>query len=126
MKSLIFIADSHRILAKFPEAVQRYVGFALYQAQMGEKHVDAKPLKNVAAGVLEVVSDHRGDTFRTVYTVKLEMAVYVLHAFQKKSKHGIATPQDVIELVKQRLQRAIEIDREWRNSDAKTGTRLHS
>jgi phage-related protein len=112
MKELIFIADSHRVLARFPEAVQRHVGFALYQAQMGNKHIDAKPLKNTATGVLEVVSDHRGETFRTVYTVKLKNAVYVLHAFQKKSKHGIATPQDEMALVRQRLLRAIEIDRE--------------
>jgi phage-related protein len=79
---------------------------------MGDKHIDAKPLKNVTAGVLEIVSDLRGDTYRTVYTVKLEKAVYVLHAFQKKSKHGIATPQSEWDLVKQRLKRAIEIDRE--------------
>ncbi len=79
---------------------------------MGGKHIDAKPLKNIGAGTLEVVSDHRGDTFRTVYTVKLENAVYVLHAFQKKSRHGIATPQAEIELVKDRLRRAIDIDRE--------------
>jgi phage-related protein len=115
MKQLIFVADSHRILAEFPASVQRHVGYALYQAQMGGKHIDAKPLKNVAAGVLEVVSDYRSDTFRTVYTVKLEKAVYVLCAFQKKSKHGIATPKAVMDLVKQRLQRAIEIDREREN-----------
>ena len=112
MKQLIFVADSHRALAEFPDSVQRHAGFALYQAQMGNKHIDAKPLKNVAGGVLEVVSVHLGDTFRTVYTVKLTKAVYVLHAFQKKSKHGIATPQSVMDLVKQRLLRAIEIDRE--------------
>lgn len=112
MKQLIFVADSHRVLAGFPKAVQQQVGFALYQAQMGGKHIDAKPLKNVGAGVLEVVSDHRGDTFRAVYTVKLEKAVYVLCAFQKKSKHGIATPKSMMDLVQQRLQRAIEIDKE--------------
>lgn len=112
MKPLIFVADSQRVLREFPRAVQQHVGFALYQAQMGGKHVDAKPLKNVGAGVIEVVTDHRGDTFRTVYTVKLKRAVYVLHAFQKKSKHGIATPKGVIDLVKQRLERAMEIDRE--------------
>lgn len=100
------------MLAELPDPVQRHVGFALYQARMGEKHIDAKPLKNVAGGVLEVVSDHSGDTFRTVYTVKLAKAVYVLHVFQKKSRHGISTPRSVIELVKQRLLRAIEIDRE--------------
>ena len=92
--------------------MQRHVGFALYQAQMGNKHPDAKPLESFPGGTLEVVSDHRGDTFRTVYTVRLEHAVYVLHAFQKKSKQGIATPKSEIEVVKQRLKRAIEIDRE--------------
>ena len=112
MKPLVFVADSHRTLSEFPDPVQRHVGFALYQAQMGDKHIDAKPLKNVSGGVLEIVSDHFGDTFRTVYTVRLTKAVYVLHAFQKKSKHGVATPQSVIDLVKQRLLRAIEIDRE--------------
>jgi phage-related protein len=70
MKQLIFVSDSHRALVEFPAAVQRHVGFALYQAQLGNRHVDARPLKNSAGGVLEVVSDHRGDTFRTVYTVK--------------------------------------------------------
>jgi phage-related protein len=110
MKPLIFVSDSRRALTEFPKAVQQQVGFALYQAQMGDRHIDAKPLKNIGAGVLEVVSDHRGDTFRTVYTVKLVNAVYVLHAFQKKSKHGIATPKHEMDLVKQRLQRAIEID----------------
>jgi phage-related protein len=112
MKPLIFVADSHRVLKQFPRAVQQRVGFALYQAQMGGKHIDAKPLRNIEAGVLEIVSDHRGETFRTVYTVKLEKAVYVLHAFQKKSKYGITTPKGELELVKQRLARAIEIDRE--------------
>ncbi len=112
MKDLLFVGDSHRILCEFPEPVQRHVGFALYEAQIGNKHPDAKPLKNCAGGVLEVVSDHRGDTFRTVYTVRLEHAVYVLHAFQKKSKHGIATPKSEIDIVKQRLLRAIEIDKE--------------
>jgi len=112
MKDLLFVGDSHRALSEFPDPVQRHVGFALYQAQMGNKHPDAKPLKSFKGGVLEVVSDHRGDTFRTVYTVRLENAVYVLHAFQKKAKQGIATPKSEIELVKQRLRRAIEIDRE--------------
>jgi phage-related protein len=112
MKQLIFIADSRRALIEFPEFVQRHVGFALYQAQIGDKHIDAKPLKNIAGGVLEVVSDHDGDTFRTVYTVKLAKAIYVLHAFQKRSRHSIATPQSEIDLVKKRLLRAIEIDRD--------------
>jgi phage-related protein len=115
MKRLIFVGDSHRVLSSFPDPVLRHVGFALYQAQMGGKHIDTKPLRNVASGTLEVVSDYRGDTFRTVYTVRLEKAMYVLHAFQKKSRHGIATPMAEIEMVKDRLRRAIEIDRELEN-----------
>ncbi|HVC48321.1 MAG TPA: type II toxin-antitoxin system RelE/ParE family toxin [Terracidiphilus sp.] len=112
IRPLIFVADSRKVLSGFPPAVQRQVGFALYQAQMGGKHIDAKPLRAMSTGVLEVVTDHRGETFRTVYTVRLEKAVYVLHAFQKKLKHGISTPRGVMELVKQRLQRAMEIDAE--------------
>jgi phage-related protein len=89
------------------------VGYALYLAQRGEKHVSAKTLKGLSAGVLEIVSDHRGDTFRAVYTLRLADRVFVLHAFQKKSKHGIATPQTDIELIKRRLKQAVAI------SDAK-------
>lgn len=115
MKPLVFVADSRRVLKNFPKAVQEHVGFALYQAQMGGKHVDAKPMKMAEGGVLEVVSDYQGNTFRAVYTVRLKKAVYVLHAFQKKSKHGIATPRNIVDLIKQRLQRAIEIDQLWEN-----------
>lgn len=73
--------------------------------------VSAKPLKGLGSGVLEVVSDHRGDTFRAVYTVRLAERVFVLHAFQKKAKRGIATPQTDIDLIRQRLKRAIEVSK---------------
>ena len=73
--------------------------------------MSAKLLKGLGSGVLEVVSDHRGDTFRSVYTVWLAERVFVLHAFQKKSKSGIATPKSEIELIKQRLKQAIEISK---------------
>ena len=86
--------------------VQDEIGYALYLAQIGGKHVSAKPLKGLGSGVLEVVSDYRGDTFRAVYTVRFQDRVYVLHAFQKKSRKGIATPQPDIALLKQRLARA--------------------
>ena len=89
--------------------MQDEVGYALYLAQCGEKHVSAKPLKGLGPGVLEVVSDHRGDTFRAVYTVRLGKRVFVLHAFQKKSKRGITTPQLEVDLIKQRLKLAVEI-----------------
>jgi phage-related protein len=89
--------------------VQDEVGYALYLAQRGEKHVAAKPLKGLGSGVLEVVSDFRGDTFRAVYTVRLADRVYVLHAFQKKSKRGIATPQLELDLIRRRLKMAVVI-----------------
>jgi phage-related protein len=95
----------------FPASVQDEVGYALYLAQRGEKHMSARPLKGLGPGVLEVVSDHRGDTFRAVYTVRLSDRVFVLHAFQKKSKHGIATPQPDIDLIRQRLKQAVEISK---------------
>ncbi len=108
-KPLTWMGDSLETLQGFPEDVKDELGFALFQAQTGKKHIKAKPLKGFGAGILEVVSDHRGDTFRAVYTVRLAGRVYVLHAFQKKSKTGIATPKTEIELVKQRLKRAIEL-----------------
>jgi phage-related protein len=112
-KPLIWMGDSLETLQAFPEDVKDELGFALFEAQTGKKHIKAKPLKGFGAGVLEVVSDHRGDTFRSVYTVRLAGRVYVLHAFQKKSKTGIATPKAETELVKNRLKRAIELHESW-------------
>lgn len=109
LKPVVWLGDSLRALKSFPAGVQDEVGYALFLAQRGEKHVSAKPLKGLGSGVLEVVSDYRGDTFRAVYTVRLADRVFVLHAFQKKSKQGIATPQAEIELIQQRLKRAIEM-----------------
>ena len=93
------------------------MGYALYLAQCGDKHLDAKPLRGFGggAGVLEVVADHDGDTYRAVYTVRFADAVYVLHAFQKKSKRGIATPKREIERIRQRLQQAQEHYQQWRH-----------
>lgn len=84
------------------------MGYAICLARRGDKHVSAKPLKGLGAA-LEVVSDHRGNAFRSVYTVRFADRVFVLHAFQKKSKSGIATPKADIEPIKQRLKHAIEI-----------------
>ena len=86
------------------------MGYALYVAQQGGKHRDSKPLNGFGgAGVVEVVKDHRGDTFRAVYTVRFAGAVYVLHAFQKKSKTGRETTQRDMELIQQRLREAQSI-----------------
>lgn len=96
-------------LRAFPEEVKDVIGVALDVAQQGEKHEAAKILKGFGgAGVLEVIDDFDGDTYRAVYTVKFKGVVYVLHAFQKKSKQGISTPKEAIDLVKQRLKAAEE------------------
>jgi len=109
-KQVIWVASSLDDLKRFPEPVKVAMGYAIYQAQRGGKHPDAKPLKGFkGSGVLEVVEDFDGDTFRAVYTVRFAEAVYVLHAFQKKSKKGIATPRQDMELVATRLRAAEEI-----------------
>lgn len=90
-----------------PRDVQHTIGVALMMAQAGGKHPSAKPLKGFeGAGVLEIVEDHDGDTYRAVYTVRFDEAVYVLHVFQKKSTRGIQTPKRVIDLIKARLRMA--------------------
>ena len=103
---LEWVGSSKADLKGFPAHVQDHAGFALYQAQAGLRHRDAKPLKGLGSGVLEVVSRHDGDTFRAVYTVRFEHAVYVLHAFQKKARKGVATPKQEIDLIKRRLKSA--------------------
>ena len=107
LKPLRWVASSKRDLLQFPDSVRREIGYALYFAQTGDKHPVARPLKGFhGAGVLEVAEDHKGSTYRAVYTVKFTDIVYVLHAFQKKSKKGIATPQPEIELIRERLKLA--------------------
>ena len=97
---------SREDLKRFPDPVQDRIGYALYQAQLGRKHRDAKPLKGLGSGVLEVVSRHDGDTCRAAYTVRFKAAVYVLHAFRKKAKRGAEPPRLDIELVRDRLRTA--------------------
>ena len=106
LKPIEWIGSSKGDLKQFPDTVQDQVGFALYQAQLGRKHRDAKALRGLGARLLEVVSRHDGDTYRAVYTVRFTTVVYVLHAFQKKAKSGIATPKQEIDLVKRRLKTA--------------------
>jgi phage-related protein len=102
-----WLGHARQDLVSFPDEVRKDIGFALWFAQRGEKHPSAKPLKGFkSAGVLEVVEDHRGDTYRAVYTVRLAEAIYVLHAFKKKSKSGIKTPKHEIELIEARLKAA--------------------
>jgi phage-related protein len=113
-KPVVWIGSSKDDLIDFPEEVVRAVGFAIYEAQKGNKHPNAKPLHSFGgAGVLEIVEDYDGDTYRAVYTVRLAGRVYVLHAFQKKSRHGISTPKAEIDLVKARLRAAEKQHAAW-------------
>lgn len=108
-KPLEWVGTSLEDLKEFPDEVREEIGYALYLAQLGDKHPDTKPLKGFkGASVLEVVENFDGNTYRAVYTVKLKKAVYVLHVFQKKSKHSIATPKQDVDLIEARLQKAKE------------------
>lgn len=107
LKPLLWVGSSKKDLLVMPADVVDTFGFALYQAQAGKKHAQAKPLKGFGgASVLEMVEDHMGDTYRAVYTVKISNSVYVLHCFQKKSKQGIETPKQDMELIRERLKAA--------------------
>ncbi|MBN3133958.1 type II toxin-antitoxin system RelE/ParE family toxin [Pectobacterium brasiliense] len=107
MKSLYWVGSSKKDLQSLPADVQDVFGYALHVAQTGGKHTQARPLKGFGgAGVLEVVEDYIGDTYRAVYTVKFGEAVYVLHAFQKKSSSGIATPKPDMNTIRERLKAA--------------------
>ncbi len=97
-----------------PGEVKKLFGFALGLAQNGEKHSNAKPLKGYgSAGVLEVVEDYQRSTFRAIYTIKFEKAVYALHVFKKKSRSGVSTPRPEMELVNRRLRQAELHYEEW-------------
>jgi phage-related protein len=104
-KQLVWVGSSRRDLREFPPAVRRTFGVALFAVQLGETPPDAEPLKGFGgAGVVELIEDHKGSTYRAVYTVRFATRVYVLHAFQKKSKRGTATPKREIELIRERLK----------------------
>jgi phage-related protein len=103
------MGDTLDVLRRFPAPVREEIGYALYLAQEGEKHPAAKALRGFGSGVLEVVARHPSGAFRAVYVVRLGQKVYVLHAFQKKSHKGVATPRHELQVVRQRLKRALEL-----------------
>ena len=105
-RPLYWVGSAKRDLLKFPEAVKDGIGTALSVAQFGGKHPSAKPWKGAGSGVLEIVEDNDGNTYRAVYTVRFRWAIYVLHCFQKKSRTGIQTPKADVELVFRRLRLA--------------------
>jgi phage-related protein len=113
-KPIRWIGGSRQDLREFPDEARRDIGYALSFAQLGTKHPSAKTLKGFqGAGVLEIVEDYRGDAFRAVYTVRFAKAVYVLHAFQKKSTTGTKTPRHELDLIDRRLKAAEEDYRLW-------------
>ena len=115
-KPLEWIGSSYKDLMALPSDVRRFFGYALSLAQAGDRHVAATVLKGFGgAGVLEVVESDAGGTYRSVYTVKFEEAVFVLHCFQKKSKRGIATPKEDMDIIRARLKVADALAKELRD-----------
>lgn len=107
LRPLVWMGDSRKNIRAFPQEVRVAVGYALQLVQAGETPLDAKPFKGVGSGVYEIVKRYDTDTYRAVYVVKIGEKIYVLHAFQKKSKKGIKTPQTDVDLIKQRYKNAL-------------------
>jgi phage-related protein len=107
IRKMVWVGSAHKDLKAMPDDVQDTFGYALHLAQIGEKDDHAKPLRGFgSAGVLEVVESDGGGAYRAVYTVRFANAVYVLHCFQKKSTHGVATPRPDMDLIRDRLKAA--------------------
>jgi phage-related protein len=106
LRPLRWVGSSKRDYGRFPARVQDNLGFALFLVQTGQHPPSAKPLRGLGSGVVELVEDYDGDSYRAVYTVRFSKVVYVLHAFVKKSKRGIKTPKTDIDLIKQRIRDA--------------------
>jgi len=117
-KPLFWVGSARTDLLGFPEPVKDAIGVALSVAQFGGKHPSAKPWKGIGPGILEIVEDYRTDAYRAVYTVRFERAIYVLHAFQKKSPRGRKTAQTDVELIARRLK-AASADYECRYGERK-------
>lgn len=111
MKNIRWVGDSLKSLKEFPGEVMDIVGYALHKVQTGEIPKNVKPLKGFKPTVMEIVADYNTNTYRAMYTVKIGELVYVLHCFQKKSKQGIKTPKQEVELIRNRLREAEEIDK---------------
>jgi phage-related protein len=114
LKPVVWVGSSRKDIRDFPEAVQKGVGRALQQAQQGAKPASAKPLTGFGgASVLEIRDNYDGDTFRAVYTVRFSERLYVLHVFQKKSRHGIQTAKHDLEVIHERLRAAEALHEDW-------------
>jgi phage-related protein len=116
IKPLVWIGSSKKDLMDLPVSVRKFVGHALDLAQRGERHEATKVMSGFgSAGILEVIEDDSGSTYRTVYTVRFPEAVFVLHAFQKKSTRGIATPKPDMDIIRHRLKVAAAMAQELKN-----------
>ena len=114
LKAIVWLGSSKKDLGEFPEEVEDDVGYNLFEAQQGKMPQDAKVLRGFGgANVLEIISNFDSDTFRAVYTVEFEEAIYVLHCFQKKSKRGNETPQQDKDMIERRLKAASEEHSKW-------------
>ena len=116
VKQVIWVGSSLENLKSFPDAVKDSAGYALHLIQQGKTPKSAKPLKGFKPKVMEIVTDYNTDTYRSIYSVKIDDLVYVLHCFQKKSKTGIKTPKNELELIKQRLKEAEILSKEMRGN----------
>jgi phage-related protein len=117
MKNLTWLADSRSNVKSFPAGVQDDIGYALYAAQLGEMSPKAEPLHGLGAGVMEIAAHDQSGTYRAVYTVSIGDSIYVIHAFQKKSKAGISTPRPEMELVRKRIK---QLRSEVKNAEKKS------
>lgn len=121
MKPILWVGSSKRDLMDMPQDVITDFGYGLYQAQMGDHPDIGKTLSGFGgASVVELLQDHKGDTFRAVYTVKFPSAIIVLHAFQKKSKKGIETPKQDMDLIRSRLKLAEVVYKDWKLTGGKS------
>jgi phage-related protein len=119
-KHLVWVGSCRKDHQAFPPPVQHVVGYALHIAQIRGRHPTAKTLKGLqGTGVVEIIEDYDGDTFRLVYTVRLKERIYALHAFQKKSRLGISTPKKELDLSERRLREAEAIHQRWLESEGR-------
>lgn len=114
-RRLFWEGSAKRDFSRFPTAVQKDMGVALFVIQIGGNPPSAKQWKGLGSGVYELIEDHRGDTYRAVYTVRIMDGIHVLHAFQKKSKSGSKTPKADVDLIEVRLKAALERQRRRRD-----------
>lgn len=109
LRPLVWMGNAKRNLQAFPKGAQKLIGDELQLIQFGGMPRDARPFKGVGSGVFEIALRYEGDAYRTVFAVQLGERIYVRHAFQKKSKKGIATPKPDVDLIKQRYKEAKEM-----------------